>query len=383
MRRRLLALVKFGAAAAVAVSCSPSASSFDFDQDKPFVLAGVSNLKRIAQLTGPASTLNDTEVVAVAGTDLGSMINVGDKTFFVFGDTFGTRAADAYGGGGGNWRSNALAFTTDADPSDGITFDGWITDNIGLAVAPIEGEHDANGLGEAGEVTKIPTYGFVVEDNIYLYFMSVHFWGDPGKWDANFAGLTRSRDGGETWEQLESPTWPGDSNFIQVATVPVKESGEDFIYFWSIEAGRFGGVKLMKAPATVAAVEDPAAYRYFAGIEDDGSPIWSEEMSAAETVLEGTVGELSVVFNDYLERWLMTYTSNDNAVISEGITPWGPWSDPHVITTQAEHPGLYAPFMNPRYVSDDGKTVYFAMSLWGPYNVFWFSMDLEKRQDAS
>ncbi len=34
--------------------------------------------------------------------------------------------------------------------------------------------------------------------------------------------------------------------------------------------------------------------------------------------------------------------------------------------------------MNPRYVSDGGKTVYFALSLWGPYNVFWFSADLER-----
>jgi len=366
------------AAAAILSGCW-GGNGLDYDQGKPFLLQGTDNLTQIAQLTGPGA-INETASVAVAGTDLGSMINFGEQTFFVFGDTFGTRASDAFGGGGGNWRSNALAYTTDTDPRDGIVFEGWITDEIGFALEPVPGEHEANGMGE---VTKIPTYGFVVEDTMYLYFMSVHFWGEPGEWDANYSGLARSRDRGQTWEILEAPRWPGGSNFIQVAAYPVTEEGEEFIYFWAIEAGRFGGVQLMKVPATTQAVEDQSSYRYFAGTEDSGAPIWSPELAEAATVLEGTVGELSVVHSETLDRWLMTYTSDDNAVISEGITPWGPWSDPHTITTQAEHPGLYAPFMNPRFVSDDGKTIYFSMSLWGPYNVFWWSVDLVTETDVS
>lgn len=370
-------LMTFALASFVLAACSDGGGGVgvDIDADKPFVLTGVANLQQIAQLTGPGSTLNDTEPVAVAGTDLGSMINVGETTYFVFGDTFGVRDPDSFGGQGGNWRSNVIAHTSDDDPADGITFDGWIVDDLGFAVEAIPGEHEANGVGE---VTKIPTYGFAVGENMYLYFMSVHFWGDPGHWDANYAGLARSVDSGQTWEILESPRWPGESNFIQVSAVEVTEDGGDFIYLWSIPAGRFGGVKLMKVPATVEAVEDATAYRYFAGVDVGGVPTWSEEIAQAETVLEGTVGELSVVWSDYLERWLMTYTTDENAVISEGITPWGPWSEPHTITTQSDHPGLYAPYMNPRYVRDDGKTIYFSMSLWGPYNVFWFSVDLEK-----
>ena len=60
----------------------------DPNPDKPFVLEGVTGLTEIAQLTGP-DAMNDTASVSVAGTDLGSMVNVGDKTFFLFGDTFG------------------------------------------------------------------------------------------------------------------------------------------------------------------------------------------------------------------------------------------------------------------------------------------------------
>ncbi|WP_029663331.1 DUF4185 domain-containing protein [Cellulomonas sp. KRMCY2] len=374
MRRALMVIGATAAAAALGACSQAGTGDVDTDQNKPFVLTGVSNLTEVAQLTGPGSALNDTDAVGVAGTDLGSMFNVGDRTYFVFGDTFGTRDPDSYGGQGGNWRSNVLAHTTDDDPTDGITFDGWIVDDIGLALEAVPGLHEADGTGE---VTKIPTGGFAVGDTMYLAFMSVHHWGDPGQWDANYSSLARSVDGGQTWQVLDDVRWPGDSNFVQVTTAEVRESGEDVLYFWSIPAGRFGGVQLMKVPADTASVEDLGAYRYFTGTADDGTPQWSSAIDEAATVVDGTVGELSVMYSDHLERWLMTYSTGGDAVIAEGITPWGPWSEPHVITTQAEHPGLYAPYLNPRYVADDGRTVYFSMSLWGPYNVFWFSVDLD------
>ncbi|WP_246464914.1 DUF4185 domain-containing protein [Ruania alkalisoli] len=342
--------------------------------DGEFLITGIENLTQVAQLTGPDSAINDTEAVAVAGTDLGSMINDGERTYVVFGDTFGTREPDAFGGGGGNWRSNALAWTTDDDPTDGITFEDWARDDVGLALEVIPGEHDANN-GE-GEVTKIPTHGFVVEDVLYLQYMSVNYWGEAGQWDANHAGLARSTDDGATWETLDDPQWPGDSGFVQVSAVHVAENGEDYLYLWSIPAGRFGGVQLMKVPATTDAVEDLSAYEYFAGTDGDGAPRWSPEMSEAETIVEAPIGEISVMYHPELDRWLMSTLQNEDAVLFEGLTPWGPWSQPHTISTQAENPGLYSPYLNPRYVSDDGGTLYFSLSLWGPYNVFWYSADL-------
>lgn len=350
--------------------------SVDTDQDKPFVLEGVTGLTEIAQLTGP-DAINDTESAAVAGTDLGSMTTIGDRTYFFFGDTFGERDPDSIGGQGGIWRSNVSAWTTDDDPSDGITFDGWApADDIGWAEALVEGDHDPNN-GE-GEVTKIPTHGFAIGETLYISYMSVKFWGEPGAWDANYAGLAKSTDQGETWTALDSPQWPGDSNFIQVAPVHVTDGGTEYVYFWTIPAGRFGGVALMRVPATEEAVEDAGAYTYFAGTDESGDPVWESDMDAAELVVDGTIGELSVMRSDYLDRWIMTYSDGGNAYIREGITPWGPWGEPILLASAADYPGLYSPYMNPRYVADGGKRIYFSMSLWDPYNVFWFSVDLEK-----
>lgn len=364
--------------AALAACTGTGTPAVETDQDKPFVLEGVSDLTQIAQLTGP-DAINDTEAAAVAGTDLGSMTNLGDRTYFFFGDTFGERDPDSIGGQGGIWRSNVSAWTTDDDPSDGITFDEWApADDLGWAEALVEGEHDAND-GD-GEVTKIPTHGFTIGDTLYISYMSVSYWGEPGAWDANYAGLAKSTDKGETWTALDTPRWPGDSNFIQGAPVQVNDGGEEYVYFWTIPSGRFGGVALMRVPATEEAVEDAGAYTYFAGTDDDGEPQWDTEMDAAQLVVEGTIGELSVMWSDYLDRWLMTYSDGGNAYIREGVTPWGPWNEPVLLAEQAEYPGLYSPYMNPRYVGEGGKRIYFTMSLWGPYNVFWFSVDLDKAE---
>jgi hypothetical protein len=217
----------------------------------------------------------------------------------------------------------------------------------------VEGDHDAN--DGSGEVTKIPTYGFAVGDTLYISYMSVNHWGDPGVWEANRAALAKSTDEGRTWTQLKAPIWPGDSNFVQVATAHVNEGGTEYVYFWGIPAGRFGSVQLMRVPAATGAVEDAGAYTYFAGTARDGTPRWSAKAADAKTVLEGTIGELSVMWSTYLDRWLMTYSDAGNAYIREGVTPWGLWGDPIEMASAADYPGLYSPYMSGARTTSSGS----------------------------
>ncbi|WP_238012263.1 DUF4185 domain-containing protein [Dactylosporangium sp. AC04546] len=331
-----------------------------------FVLAGVQDVRRVAQLTGPESA-NRTERFEVAGQDLGSMFEAYGRTWLVFGDTFGQREPGLTGGGGTEWRSNTLAYTTDRDPSDGLRLDGYVVDDIGWAKELIDSKK-VDGV----EMTTIPTHGFTANGAMYLAYMSVRRWGEPGEWETNYAGLARSADRGQTWTRLDAPRWPGDSNFIQVATMRL--DGE--IYFWAVPHGRFGGVCLMKVREQD--VEDQRAYRYFAGLGADGEPVWAGDPASARVIVDDTVGELSVVWNPYLSRWLMSYTHGGraSAVVREGLTPWGPWGEAVTLVSQAEVPGLYAPFMAPQYTADGGRTIYFALSVWGPYNVFWYRADL-------
>lgn len=344
-----------------------------------FRLAGVAGVTQIARLTGPGA-INDTASVLLAGADLGHMTTVGDRTFFVFGDNFGERDPEAFGGVGEIWKSNAMAWTTSDDPSAGIRFDGWILDDYGQVKELLPSDHRPNNV--EGETTRIPTQLFAVGETLYLASMSVWRWGEPGVWTADHASLARSTDLGQTWEMLDAPRWSGDSGFVQLAQVPLTADGRDWIYLWGVPAGRLGSVRLMRVPAADAAVTDPAAYQYFAGTDDD-NPRWSPHEADAQVVLDGPAGELSVMWSTRLERWLLTtMVDNADAAVFEGLSPWGPWSAPHLITTQAETPGLYAPYMTPRYVSDDGRRVYFTLSIWGPYQVYWYAMDLVEYADT-
>jgi hypothetical protein len=346
--------------------------------DAPFVLKGVAEVTQVSQLTGPDSP-NRTDRYDVHATDLGSMFAMEDRMYFVFGDTFGRRPPGKTGSGGEHWRSNVLAYSTDMDPADGITFDGMITGPKGMAKEVLHSKK-VRGI----ETTKIPTYGFAVGTDMYLHYQSIKDWGESSQWTANYSGLAKSTDKGNSWTFLDNVKWPGSSNFMQVSIYAVQISAtQKELYFWSIPNGRHGGVKLMKVDEKE--VEQLDKYVYFSGTDKVGNPIWSSDMSNAKTIVEDTVGGLSVVWNPYLQRWIMTYLSpagGGPVVIREGITPWGPWGQRIIVATQAQYPKLYAPYMHSKYVENNGETVYFTLSRWDPYNVYWNKMKLLKQDDT-
>ena len=339
----------------------------------PFVLRGVGSVRRVSQLTGADGT-GGTAAYGVGFTDLGSMFEADGRVWMVFGDTFAKRRPGAVGAGGSGWRSNALAWTTDTDPSDGITIDGMITDGRGQAKELL-----ASRKRDGVEMTVIPTHGFEAGGALYLHWMSVRHWRGPGEWDVNRAGLAKSTDQGQTWRVLDAPRWAGDSGFVQIAPFHVPEDGVDTLYVWGVSHGRFSGVSLAKVPA--ADVDDPAAWRYFTGTDADGSPRWGPDVARAGIVVDDTVGELSVVWNPYLGRWVMTYLREGfGVVIREGLAPWGPWGDPILLVSAADVPGLYAPYLLPRYTADGGRVIFFTLSVWGPYQVFWYRAELDRRR---
>jgi len=321
---------------------------------QPLLSQAIVSVTQIGQLTGQPS-MNNTGAVNVYGTDLGSMFLHSDgHIYFLFGDTFGPPGPPD---SSGDWRSNTMAYTSDTTASDGIIFDGWITDSTGQAQALVEGDHDPN--DGSGEVTKIPTAGWSFQGRQYLWFMSVKQWLDPGQWEVNYAEIAYSDDNGNTWLSSGMQR-PGDSHFIQVAVAEY----EDSLYFWGIPAGRYGGVTLSRV--SPSHVLDSTAYEYFNGAG------WSTNEAEAMLIVEPPVGELSVVWNPYLQRWLMMYLNDNTDCIEARLAeqPQGPWEDPMTVVCADQYPGLYGAFMHSRYLENNGETVYFLMSQYGSYNVF-------------
>lgn len=308
----------------------------------------------VAQLTGPASP-NETDARwNVRGTDLGHMVRHDGRLYLAFGDTFGTSK-------GGDWRGNALAWSEDEDITDGISFDGMLSDPSGAARAIME---PVKIVGI--ERSLVPTYGVSVGDRLYYHFMSVRWWAQHGQWEANESYLAYSDDDGETWTRSDV-RWGGESNFVQVAFV--RHSG--WVFVFGIPEARFGAVHL--ARVRPGELLDADAYRYWTGSG------WSEEERRAVSIVPPPVGELSVMWSEHHRLWLMTYLDErrNAAMLRAAPTLTGPWSDAVVIASAVDFPQLYSPYLVPG--QPDGPAVHWVVSRYGPYNVFLMRTTLTSR----
>jgi hypothetical protein len=309
--------------------------------------------RKVAQMTG-AGSFNRTEAFDVCGADNGIMFNWLDRTYLAFGDTRYCRPVHD------GMRPNSLAFSSDTQAADGVRLDGWISDPTGAAKALFGPEW--------GAMTIIPTGAVGVGDRAYLFYMSVVSWDwPPGAWSCNLASVASAAAWDHNaWNPHSGQINWGPGDFNQLAVL--QEHG--LLYIFATPCGRFGSVKLMRVDE--ANVLNKAAYRYFAGFAPDGQPAWSASEASAVTVAGGPAGELSVMYNAYLRRYVMTYLDQmkQGIVLREGVTPWGPWSAPVVIAREAEYPQLYGAFMKPGYERDGGKSFYYMMSQFGPYNTF-------------
>jgi hypothetical protein len=312
---------------------------------------------RVMREIGPHSP-NRTDLSGdVAGADLGSMFTFNGKTYMAFGDSYGGPGVPLgqnffQNGIPSDWRSNTMAISSDANPSDGLTIDSMITDRPGHAEELLSSQKIYG-----TEWTVIPTNGIAVGSRMYLHYMSVVGFPatTPGIWSTNYAGIAYSDDGGQTWVKDMSVTWPAASNFEQVAFV---QSGST-VYMYGIPSGRAGGVKLARVAS--GSLLDPTAYQYWTG----GS--WSANISAAATIVPPSAGELSVRYNSYYHKWLMLYTYNFVDIgLRTASAPTGPWSSPQIVTTIDAYPVLYAPFITPSWNS--GPDIWFNLSQGGGSN---------------
>jgi hypothetical protein len=101
-------------------------------------------------------------------------------------------------------------------------------------------------------------------------------------------------------------------------------------------------------------------------------PYIKPQLRSAMEVIPAPVGEGSILCNLGLKRWMYTYLNESTASIElrKAEQPWGPWSIPNVVTTAQKFPQLYGAFMTPSFLKDNGRTLYFVMSMFGPYNTF-------------
>ena len=266
----------------------------------------------------------------IGRTDYSNMWDAGNGTVMcAFGDNFDY--------GGGNWKSNAIALSSDRDLTDGLYYSGMLMD--GNAVKEIVVSRAKTGQypdGSEYEVTCIPTGGIAVGTRQYLNYMSIHDWtptGDNDYWSVNYSEIVYSDNYGTAWTR-SGVKWNADSNFTQVAYL--KENG--LIYMYGTHSGRYGNVYLARVSETK--LLDKSAYEYWTG----GG--WERNEQAAEPVARGTASEMTVAYNSRYKRYMMMYLSvNQRAVVyRDAPSPEGDWSGEKIIMYEDGN-ALYAPYI--------------------------------------
>ncbi|MFN8072891.1 MAG: DUF4185 domain-containing protein [Mycobacterium sp.] len=362
---------------------------------------------------------NNTAWANVYGTDLGIMWFNGDNqlTQLAFGDTFSGANMS------GNWRSNILLLSDDRQLDNGLTLINTGPAYQFIPAAP------SQVFFIGSEVTNIPTSAVYANKTNYVSYMSVKSWDTPGRWTTNYSAISQYDPMTDKWvlqKQTVRPAGyfrsstayqPGDQNFQQMAYVLQPESkvapGDTrYVYAFGTPAGRAGSAYLSRVPE--GAVTDLKQYQYW-----DGNNWVNDQAKAAPVIGDstkstgllgpltdlandpnflggrmagftgaktgGNVSEMSIQYNEYLDKYVVLYGNGaNNVILRTADSPEGPWSSPVTIATSLQYPGLYAPMIHPLSgtgmltdgTNPDVSNLYWNMSLWGNYNVVLMKTDL-------
>ncbi len=333
-----------------------------------------------------APTLNQTmSRYRIQGTDLGYSFEHKGKLIILFGDTLGR--------GGGD----AMAHSSTVDPERGLRLD-FFTDRRGnyLKVEP-------PGISMKG--FEVPVAGISNDGKMYVTIKTNH----SRESHTDISLLTLFDEDKQEFKVLREISRLPEGRFVEVSLRHEPEpiaglpEGSPYILIWGSGIYRQSHAFLSIVPRHE--LETGKGTLYFAGMGQDGRPIWSAKEADAKPVVEHpTIGEFSVTWVAPLKLWLMTYQSRQprGVMMRYSHTPWGPWSDfqtmldreghgqfIHMVSSERDdglagpvigagrdNPqkvpgGPYAPYVIERFTKVEANklTIYYVLSTWNPYVV--------------
>ena len=173
-----------------------------------------------------------------------------------------------------------------------------------------QGLHNAGQIENTGtEVTKIPTGGIRLGDNVYIFYMSIRYLGVSGEWLVTYNQCVKSNINDLfNWENVESLRWNDTEayNFGQI--YPYKDPKSDYVYLYSIPGGRSG--RPVVSRVLVSNFENRSEYEYETAPNtwvkgDEGLAILKDN---PYYVRDNKATELSICYNEYLKKYMMIYS---------------------------------------------------------------------------
>lgn len=342
----------------------------DKDEQKGLSVVKVTKVARMTgkpvtgeDIPSPNNTARDYDI---GGTDLGIYWKMEEgKVGILFGDTFGKDWAPGHTP---NWRSNAMAWSTDTDLSDGLTFDGMITEPANNAKQIIYSAHITTGFDDW---SSIPTSAIRIDNKDYVHYMNVRAW-NP-RWETNWSGFAVSADDGHNWT-LYKGLFSADSKFAQMALW----EKDGYIYSMGSIIGRRGLPYIARFKKQY--ILTPDKWEYWSKTKG-----WIEGKAVYATPLFGNTkdqmyAEPTLIYHDYFQKWITVYYNEikNRIVLRSADELTGPWSDEQFVASGAQYPMPYGGFIYPLNLNK--PEIYISLSQYDPlYNVFLMRVELKEK----
>ena len=327
------------------------------------------HVEEIASMLGPDSTNPWLADMGAYGGDLGMPVKVDDKIIYLFGDTFSGDNRT------GLWSSNFAAVSTDYNFADGITFDSAVSKN-GIMIKPIaQGKHnDNNEFDKETEVTKIPTGGIQIGEYVYVFYMSVRYWGGSTGWLVTYNQCIKSKsDDLINWEDVTSLRWNDEEayNFGQI--YPFKDPNSDYIYLYCIPGGRTSSCCLARTKAAYFEDRDKVEYLVSKDTWVEGDDGLLALKDNPYYIANGRIGEPCVCFNPYLNKYMLTFTASRGGKSAVYMllssSPDQEFTEERILfDNDIFH--YYGAFLIPDMLEENGKVFYVVSSRWETYRTY-------------
>jgi hypothetical protein len=291
---------------------------------------------------------------SIVSQDGGESFSVPGGTLWAFGDTFkGSRSADGTPHFAGGAVSCSIAFLGQDEKSYPPAL-WYLVSSNGAVVSPFK--YLPNEPKERFRIW--PLGGITLNGHFYLFYSLIEITG-KGQWDFHEvgSGLGRAQVALGPYERLHPH---GDWHF-PIAPTQMLESG-GWLYLFEVKSvGKQQGVFLGRVRPEQ--IEDPSAYEFYTG----AGPQFSSRREDSSLLLSNVPGQVSVVWNSYLQKYLLASSSDFERPreirFHIADAPYGPWSPP---VARVEVPErcqgkrvnlVYCAYFHPELFRENGRVI--------------------------
>jgi len=229
----------------------------------------------------------------------------------------------------------------------------------------------------------VPGGAISLNDSQYVFMMNVIQWNNGLPGNVHASSLLGKSTSNFQFVPVNGVGFPVDSKFINIA--PILSQGKNR-QLYLVASGYYRNSPIYLSKVLNNQIESMNQYRYYSG-----NNTWTSNLDNAQPiVVDENVGELSVRWNNYLNKYLLMYfgwtpTGAGWLKLRSADELWGPWSEPEVIFAYDSNPDWYQPgwfgsyggYLLPVEFSE-GSIVYFTLSVWVPYRSFLMQIDLKQ-----